>query len=129
MYRFAGFVVVLLFAGCGGGGASPGSRFGQDPTATATPTGQVLGARDEPSATPSAQATPPGEYTVVEGDTLSEIAARFNTDTAALVALNQLPDPDAIAVGQVLRVSGTPPAATASPSATAAVSPSPSSTP
>lgn len=128
MYRFAGVIVVLLLAGCGGGGASPGNRFSQDPTATATPSQQVLGARSEsPSTSPQPTQTP-AEYTVVAGDTLSEIAARFNTDTATLVALNQLPDPDAIAVGQVLRVSGTPPAGTPSPSATASGTPSPSPT-
>lgn len=43
-------------------------------------------------------------YTVQNGDTLSEIAARFGTDTATLARLNGLRDPDRLAVGQRLRV-------------------------
>lgn len=123
MHRVAGVLFVLLVAGCGGGGAPSGDPFGRNPTATNTPTQQVLGARDEatPTGTTAALPTPPGEYTVVEGDTLSEIAARFGTDTATLVALNQLVDADAISIGQVLRISGTPAAATVSPT----VQPSP----
>ena len=128
MYRFAGVLLVLIVAGCGGGGASGEDPFGRNPTATNTPTQQVLGARTEPPATATAQPTPPGEYTVVDGDTLSEIASRFNTDTATLVAFNQLSDPDAITVGQVLRISGAAPTRTPSPSVTASVSPSPSAT-
>lgn len=43
-------------------------------------------------------------YTVVRGDTLSAIAARFGTTVARLVAINQIPDEDLITVGQVLRL-------------------------
>ena len=41
-------------------------------------------------------------YTVQEGDTLSGIAARFDTTVAELVRLNHLANPDLIYVGQVL---------------------------
>lgn len=41
-------------------------------------------------------------YTVRRGDTLSGIASRFGTTVARLVAINQIPDEDLIAVGQTL---------------------------
>ena len=49
-------------------------------------------------------------YTVVRGDTLSEIAVTYNTTVAELVRLNNIKDPDYIVVGQVLKLSGSPPA-------------------
>lgn len=57
---------------------------------------------------------PPGEdplpetWTVRPGDTLSEIADATGTTVGLLVAWNELPDPDLLRVGQVLRL--TPPA-------------------
>lgn len=47
-------------------------------------------------------------YTVVRGDTLGDIAKRFNTSVSALAALNNITDPNYIVVGQVLKISGTP---------------------
>lgn len=46
-------------------------------------------------------------YTVVKGDTLSELAVKFNTTVSKLVALNDIADPDYIVVGQVLKIDGT----------------------
>lgn len=46
-------------------------------------------------------------YTVVKGDTLSELAQRFGTTVSNLVNLNNIKDPDFIVVGQVLKTSGT----------------------
>ena len=46
-------------------------------------------------------------YKVVGGDTLSEIAERFDTTVDKLVELNNIKDPDFIVVGQVLKLSGT----------------------
>ena len=46
----------------------------------------------------------PRTVVVRAGDTLGEIAQRFGTTTAVLQALNHLPDPDLIVVGQVLRL-------------------------
>lgn len=46
-------------------------------------------------------------YTVVRGDTLSEIAVTFGTTVAKLVELNNIVNPDYIVVGQVLKLSGT----------------------
>lgn len=47
-------------------------------------------------------------YTVVKGDTLSEIAVKYKTTVAKLVELNDIEDPDFIVVGQVLRLTDDP---------------------
>lgn len=44
-------------------------------------------------------------YTVVSGDTLSEIASRFNTTVEDLVQLNQVKNKHFILIGQVLEIS------------------------
>lgn len=46
-------------------------------------------------------------YTVKKGDTLSEIALKYNTTYQALAKLNNIPNPDYIVVGQVIKLSGT----------------------
>ena len=46
-------------------------------------------------------------YTVVRGDTLSSIARRFGTTFTAIARENNLPDPNRIFAGQVLRIPGT----------------------
>lgn len=46
-------------------------------------------------------------YTVVKGDNLTKIAAKYNTTVSALVKLNNIKNPDYIVVGQVLIISGT----------------------
>ena len=43
-------------------------------------------------------------YTVVRGDTLGAIAKRFGTTVSAIASLNNIPDPNRIIVGQVLRI-------------------------
>lgn len=48
-------------------------------------------------------------YTVVKGDTLSDIALRYNTTVSALTKLNGISNPNYIVVGQVLRISGDEP--------------------
>ena len=45
-------------------------------------------------------------YTVVSGDTLSSIAARFGTSWTALAAANHIANPNLIYAGQVLEVGG-----------------------
>lgn len=49
-------------------------------------------------------ATPGTTYTVKAGDTLSAIAAKFDTNVPALVKLNKIEDPDVVQVGQVLTI-------------------------
>jgi len=50
-------------------------------------------------------------YVVLPGDTLSQIAQRFDTSTFTLARLNCIAKPPAICVGQVLHLSGAAPAA------------------
>lgn len=47
-----------------------------------------------------------GTYTVKSGDTLSSVAAKFNTSYQALASLNNISNPNLIFAGQVLRVNG-----------------------
>ncbi|MDQ3412034.1 MAG: LysM peptidoglycan-binding domain-containing protein [Chloroflexota bacterium] len=60
------------------------------------------------TATPGVPAAPAGprtveqRYVVREGDTLSTIAARFDVTEPALLAANDLSDPDRIMIGQEL---------------------------
>jgi lysozyme len=61
----------------------------------------------EPSPQPPIpQPAPPKPitYTIQSGDTLTSIAARFNTTIDALVAANRIPDPDMIFAGQVIKI-------------------------
>ena len=48
------------------------------------------------------------EYVVQVGDTLSDIANRFNTSISTLIRLNQLANPDILYVGQILKLPGPP---------------------
>jgi LysM repeat protein len=81
---------------------------------------------------PSAPAAPapvapapaaPTTYTVVGGDSLSGIAARFGTTTRNLMSLNGITDANRIRVGQVLTIGGS--AAPAAPTAPAPTAPAP----
>jgi len=60
------------------------------------------GAVSAPAPAPATDST----YVVRRGDTLSRIARRFDTTTAALARLNGIANPSAIYAGQVLRLSG-----------------------
>ncbi len=69
--------------------------------------------RPAPNAAPSRVSVPAsggraftGRYTVVAGDTLSAIAARFGTTAATLASANHLPNPNLIMVGEVLEIPG-----------------------
>jgi LysM repeat protein len=69
--------------------------------------GQVLtiaGAAAAPAAPASASGAT-STYTVVAGDTLSGIAARFGTTSRNLIALNGITNANLVRIGQVLRLS------------------------
>ncbi|MFJ7990321.1 peptidoglycan-binding protein [Streptomyces sp. NPDC096351] len=70
---------------------------GKPPTGGSTPPASGGG-----TTAPSTTTT----YTVRSGDTLSGIATRYSTTVAKLIALNALKDPNALAVGQKLKVPG-----------------------
>lgn len=55
---------------------------------------------------PKAQANHTSTYKVKSGDTLSEIASKFNTTVKNLQDLNNISNPNRIYVGQVLKVNG-----------------------
>lgn len=59
-------------------------------------------------------------YTVVSGDTLASLAARFGTTPAAIAQLNNLSDLDTLKVGQQLKIVGTAAADTSAPGASGA---------
>lgn len=73
-------------------------------------------------ASPSPRASPAygGRYTVKPGDNLAAIAARHGTTVGSLARLNNIADPNAIAVGAVLRVPAGAGSSTASPAQVAA---------
>jgi LysM repeat protein len=48
--------------------------------------------------------TQPKTYTIVAGDSLSMIAAKFKTTVAKLMELNNLVNSDRIRIGQVLKL-------------------------
>lgn len=82
---------------------SPRLRSAQDVPPTWTPPPAI---RSEAPIAPAEGITPQagsqGSYTVQTGDTLADIAIRFNVTMEALAAANSIEDFDHIEVGQVL---------------------------
>ena len=68
-------------------------------------------------------------YTVVWGDTLSGIAARFGTSVGYLASLNGIPNANRIYVGQVLKISEIVTVSPSKPNPAPAPAPKPPSTP
>lgn len=58
-----------------------------------------------------------GQYRVVKGDTLTQIARRHGQTVASLMRMNNISNPNRIRVGQVLTVRGGSPLATPAPGA------------
>ena len=102
---------VAVAAACGGGDSPEPA----EPTATATtsvPTATPFAVEPRPTIVSDAPPEAPRDvdvtYIVEPGDTLSEIAARFETTVAAIMAWNGLTDATLIFVGQELLISTTP---------------------
>ena len=68
------------------------------PVAAAAPTAPVA------APTAPAPAATAGTYTVKSGDTLGGIAARHHSSSAAIASANHISNPNALKVGQVLRI-------------------------
>ena len=99
-------VISLAVAACGGGGNdSPAT-----PTlAPALPTQPPL--LESPTPAPTEQVNGAQEYTVQDGDTLSGIADQFGVTTDAIIAANEITDPDLIQPGDTLTIPAPEPAA------------------
>lgn len=96
-------VVVVLAGACGGGDGTA-----EEPSASTAPQEQASAAPQAPSTetTDDDAAAGPRVYVVESGDTLSEIARRFDTTVEAIVRANDISDPDVIDVGQELEIPG-----------------------
>ncbi len=95
-------VVVLVAAGCGGDDDEPTTDerpdIEDDATATSTPLDTV--AAPTPTAVPAEIEVPRLTYTVESGDLLGTIAATFGVPLGAIIAVNDMLNPDLIQVGQ-----------------------------
>ncbi|RJS47249.1 LysM peptidoglycan-binding domain-containing protein [Nocardioides cavernaquae] len=78
------------------------------PDAPAAPAPPAPEAPEAPQARPADEHKPKRkphrEYTVVSGDTLSEIGARFGVDWHDIARINDIPNPDLIYPGQVFKI-------------------------
>jgi len=100
--REKSFQTAVLSAAATASVAATGVAMASPAVASASP---AISA-SQAAAAPSATSAPTGSYTVVLGDTLSAIAARFDTTVAALAELNHLADPNLIFAGQTLSLPG-----------------------
>ncbi len=76
------------------------------PTLNAPAQTQVAATVTAPTKTPTLVSTQ--KYTVQSGDTLSEIARKFDVSVADILAINKLPNADILSEGQQLLIPGSP---------------------
>ena len=93
----AAVCLATFIAACGGGGSKP------TPTPTIALPTQAPTLVATPAATPTPAATTQ-EYTVEAGDTLTAIADKFGVTTDAIVAANNIANPDLIQPGDKLTI-------------------------
>ena len=99
--RIASVVLVIAVAGCASRGRAPI----EDRSLPRAAPQAVPSAAPEASAGPAPVEVRPQTYTVRKGDTLRAIAQDHGIDFRELAQLNNIENPDKIAVGQVLIVS------------------------
>ena len=103
-------------SGAVAGQATPVTAGAATPMAP-TPQPVVVNPSGTSSSTDGSQVT---TYTVVAGDTLASIAAKFGTVPEAIAQLNNLTDPNTLTVGQQLKIAGTSSAGASTTGATGA---------
>src|SRR5262245_12048792 len=90
--------------------AAPATATAEPPTTPpaptpAPPTAPATATAEPPTAPPAPTAAPDYvEYTVQRGDSLKSIAAKFGVTIRDIIAINQIPNPDSLTVGSVLRI-------------------------
>lgn len=99
--------VILIRAGLSGGGSEAVTTVGELSTrsTTAQTTTKIVLTTPQATTSTSATTTPGAEYyTVQSGDTLGSIATQYDTTVDELMTLNPGIDPNAMVVGQRIRV-------------------------
>jgi LysM repeat protein len=81
-------------------------RLAQTMSAAYVPPGDIATPAPGGPAGQLAEKPPSRTYTVRSGDTLSDIATRFDVTTAILIQTNNLRNPDSLAIGQRLTIPG-----------------------
>jgi len=123
-----GFLVLLTVAvACGGDDDDPNG----DETPTGSPTATAGTASPALSTHTSTPTPTPQTYVVQAGDTLFAIAERFGVTVEALIAANNIDDPESLQIGQELIIPnpGSTPGTTATPEPTGSQSPGPTDPP
>jgi LysM repeat protein len=74
--------------------------------ATETPAPSAAPTTEVPTAAPTAVPVATGyvEYTVQKGDSLKSIGEKYGVTIREIIAANQIPNPDSLTVGMVLRI-------------------------
>ena len=97
-------ILSLALGGCSVGGAQP-SPTSVEPLALPTVTPLTI-ATVEPPASPTSEPTPTVATTITHiveaGDTLYDLAQKYDTTIEAIVEANDLPDPNSLKLGQKL---------------------------
>ncbi|HSJ47183.1 MAG TPA: LysM domain-containing protein [Euzebyales bacterium] len=97
-------VLGLVAAACGGdGGGGDGDQASAPPTESRA-TSSDAATSEQAAGDGEDRSDGPRTYVVKSGDTLTEIAERFDTAVLELVEANDIADPDIIDVGQELTI-------------------------